>query len=651
MKNNNSAVGAINQPAIPDYISILKQYWGYDSFRGIQREIIESIGAGRDTLGLMPTGGGKSLTFQVPAMAKEGVCIVLTPLIALMKDQVAHLREVGIPAAAIHTGMRRDDIISVLEKCVFGKLKLLYVSPERLASDIFIAKLRHIDVSFICVDEAHCISQWGYDFRPAYLQIAKLRKQKPDAPVLALTATATPAVVDDIQDKLAFREKNVFRMSFRRDNLAYVVRRTDDKEGEMLHILQSVEGSAIVYVRSRRRTKEIADLLSDNGITATFYHAGLDNFIKDVRQKEWQQDAKRVMVATNAFGMGIDKPDVRLVVHVDCPDSIEAYFQEAGRAGRDGGKAYAVLLWNRNDITKMRRRVADNFPEKEYIRKVYDCLAYFFEVGVGGGYGAVFEFDIERFCYAYKFFPVPVQSALRLLQMAGYIGYNEEADAQARVMFLLDRDELYRLKKLSPTEDRVIEALLRGYGGLFSDYQYINENYVADRAGAGISAQDVYQCLKHLDEEEIVRFIPCKNIPRIRYAQRREESEHIVIGQDIYDERKRNYIERISAMESYLADSARCRSVALLSYFGEGGAEACGVCDVCLDHRDATVNEGTIAEASRAIRQLLADGESHPIGCLRSLPMPATVVDAALDRMVGEGDIRHDCVRVRLARH
>ena len=384
------------------YQEILRTYWGYPDFRGIQREIIESIAAGKDTLGLMPTGGGKSITFQVPALAQEGVCIVITPLIALMKDQVLHLRERGILADAIYADKSRSEIIQTLENCIFGGVKILYVSPERLSSEIFQVKLRHMTVSFITVDEAHCISQWGYDFRPSYLRIADIRQMKPGTPVLALTATATPAVVDDIQDKLQFAEKNVFKMSFERKNLAYIVRTVADKQNEMIHILQCVEGSAIVYARSRKRTKEMAEVLSKSGIPATFYHAGLDPVVKDERQKMWQDDEVRVMVATNAFGMGIDKPDVRMVIHIDCPDSLEAYFQEAGRAGRDGNKAYAVLLYDAADERKLRKRIDDTFPDKEQIKDIYEHLAYFFQIGVESGRGKTFEFDIEKFSYIYS---------------------------------------------------------------------------------------------------------------------------------------------------------------------------------------------------------------------------------------------------------
>ena len=461
------------------YRDFLRQYWGYDDFRGIQREIIESIGNGHDTLGLMPTGGGKSITFQVPALCSEGTCIVITPLIALMKDQVQNLRHHGIRAAAIFSGLSREEIIITLENCIFGDIKILYVSPERLSSELFRTKLRHMKVSFITVDEAHCISQWGYDFRPSYLQIADIRKELPGVPVLALTATATPQVVEDIQEKLSgdsgLSGFSIFKMSFERKNLAYVVRRATDKRQELIHILNSVKGCAIVYARSRRRTKEVSDMLNEAGISATFYHAGLDSTVKDERQKDWQSDKVRVMVATNAFGMGIDKPDVRLVLHIDCPDSLEAYFQEAGRAGRDGRKAYAVLLYNDADHRKLDKRISDTFPEKDYIKKVYEHLAYFYEIGIGSGYHATFEFNIDKFCHAFRHFPIQVDSALKILNRAGYIEYTEEQDNQARVMFTVSRNDLYRLENNSPNEEKVITALLRNYGGLFVDYNFIDE--------------------------------------------------------------------------------------------------------------------------------------------------------------------------------
>ena len=570
---------------VNDVQSILKKYWGYDDFRGIQREIIESIGAGKDTLGLMPTGGGKSITFQVPALAQDGVCIVITPLIALMKDQVSNLRRRGIQASAIYSGMSHDSILMTLENAVFGGVKILYVSPERIATSLFIEKLRHMKVSFVCVDEAHCISQWGYDFRPSYLSIADIRKELPNTPVLALTATATPEVIDDIQERLQFREKCVYKMSFARKNLAYVVRHTSNKLGQLIHILSSVNGAAIVYVRSRKRTKDYAEALNAAGISATFYHAGLENQEKDQRQKNWQEDKVRVMVATNAFGMGIDKPDVRVVVHIDCPDCLEAYFQEAGRAGRDGRKSYAVLLYDNSDRAKLQRRIADTFPDKEFIRQVYDQLAYFYQIGIGSGYNACFEFPIERFCRIYKHFPIPTVSALNILTRAGYIDFKEEDDMQARVMFCVERDDLYKLRGNEPQEDAVIVALLRNYTGLFQGYQYIDEGVIAQQCN--LSQPQVYMILRTLTQKHILDFIPQKHIPFIRYTQRREESERLVISKAIYDDLKVRFAERIEKMLEYANCENICRSRMLLRYFGETDTEDCGQCDVCLNKKRA----------------------------------------------------------------
>lgn len=623
------------------YQEILKQYWGYDDFRGIQREIIESIGSGHDTLGLMPTGGGKSITFQVPALCQDGTCIVITPLIALMKDQVDHLRRRGIRAAAIYSGLTREEIVITLENCIFGDIRILYVSPERLASDLFQTKLRHMRVSFITVDEAHCISQWGYDFRPSYLQIAQIRKLVPNAPVLALTATATPAVVQDIQQKLSQKDTNfnVFRMSFERKNLAYVVRHAPDKREQLIHILESVKGSAIVYARSRRRTKEYAELLTEAGISATFYHAGLDSAVKDERQRGWQQDKVRVMVATNAFGMGIDKPDVRLVIHIDCPDSIEAYFQEAGRAGRDGRKAYAVLLYNDADQRKLEKRIADTFPEKDYIRKVYEHLAYFYQVGVGSGYNHIFEFNIDQFCHTFRHFPIQADAALKILDRAGYIEYTEEQDNQARVMFTIGRDDLYRLENTSPNEEKVITAMLRNYGGLFTDYNFIDESFIAQQTQ--LEPQQVYLTLKSLSQRHILHFIPQKKTPYIRYTQRREDMEHVQIPPSVYEERKAQFEERIHAMINYAKDEAVCRSRQLLRYFGEESDHDCRQCDVCLSHRsEGLVSEPRMNEAMERILALLDDGQPHPLIELRDLQLPVDELDAALTYLLKEEYIR-----------
>lgn len=560
--------------------SILQKYWGYPDFRGIQRNIIESIASGRDTLGLMPTGGGKSITFQVPALAQEGVCIVITPLIALMKDQVQHLREHGILADAIYADKSRSEILQTLDNAIFGGVKILYVSPERLASEMFQTKLRHIHVSFITVDEAHCISQWGYDFRPSYLQIASIREMKPGIPILALTATATPEVVDDIQERLHFKEKNVFKMSFERKNLAYVVREAEDKQGEMIHILQSVGGSAIVYARSRKRTKEMAQLLSQQGITATFYHAGLDPDVKDQRQKAWQKDEVRVMCATNAFGMGIDKPDVRVVIHIDCPDSLEAYFQEAGRAGRDGQKSYAVLLYNKHDELKLCKRVDDTFPPKELIQDIYEHLAYFYQIGVGSGQGKTFEFDIEKFCVTYKYFPTKVDAALRILERSGYLHYEDNPDGKARVMFLLGRNDLYQLDQLAPNQDTVVTALLRSYGSLFVDLTYIDETMIARQAE--LTIQQVYFALKSLAARHIIQFIPRRKIPFISYTRDRVDGDKVVIPKEVWESRREQYEKRIKSMIRYAKNDEVCRSRQLLAYFGEENDRDCKQCDVCL---------------------------------------------------------------------
>ncbi len=632
------------------YLSILKQYWGYDNFRGIQREIIESICAGHDTLGLMPTGGGKSITFQVPALAQEGVCIVITPLIALMKDQVMHLRRRGIRAAAIYSGLSHDDIIQTLENAIFGGVKLLYVSPERLGSETFMKKVSHMNVSFICVDEAHCISQWGYDFRPSYLTIANIRKLLPHAPVLALTATATPLVVQDIQDKLKAptdltqageaKPFRVFCMSFERQNLAYVVRRVNDKEQQMLHILNNVAGSAIVYTRSRRRTKEIAAMLTEAGLSATFFHAGLDNVTKDHRQKDWQADKVRIMVATNAFGMGIDKPDVRVVIHADCPDSIEAYFQEAGRAGRDGKTAYAVLLYNDNDRTKLLKRIGDTFPEKDEIREVYDHLAYFYQVGVGSGYNAVFEFPIDKFCHAFHHFPTRVLSALKILERAGYIDFKEEDDNRARLRFTLERDDLYRLRNNSEQEDALIVTLLRNYSGLFNDYCYIDEAYLADQTG--MSRPTIYMTLKELSRKHIIDFIPQKDTPLIRYTQRREDGCHLVFPPAVYDELKQRFTERIHKMIEYASCDNQCRSRMLLRYFGEESHHDCGHCDVCLDRKGTLTDKATVATAQQQILALLADGQPHHVSALHSIGLPYPPIETALEQLINEEIVIND---------
>lgn len=618
------------------YKDILKKYWGYDDFRGIQQDIIESIGEGRDTLGLMPTGGGKSITFQVPALAKDGVCIVITPLIALMKDQVDHLKQKGIQAAAIYSGMSRNEIVSTLENCIFGGVKLLYISPERICSDIFQTKLKRINVSFITVDEAHCISQWGYDFRPSYLAIADIRRQLPNIPILALTATATSEVIDDIQDQLLFAKRNVFRMSFERKNLAYIVRRTDDKYSEMIHILKAIPKAAIVYCRSRKRTKEVAELLVKSGISATWYHAGLENTVKDQRQKEWQADKTRVIVATNAFGMGIDKPDVRVVIHIDCPSSIEAYFQEAGRAGRDGKKSYAVLLYNGHDRAKLTNRIEETFPPKEYIRQVYDHLSYFFQVGIGSGKGYTFEFPIDKFSFNFKHFPTRVNSALQIIHRAGYIKYEPNPNNIARVHFLLNRDDLYRLDSLSKNENSVVTALLRSYGGLFSDYGFIDESWIAQQAGLDVNK--TYMALIDLSKKRIISFIPRHKVPLVTYLYDRIDGDDIELSKQVYDIRKEEFTKRIKAVISYAEEDSICRSRQLLRYFSETKTSDCNQCDVCLSnvHKQDKIKSSNIRNK---IMVLLSDRKQHLITEIKAIFNDEVATLNIIEEMLAEEKI------------
>lgn len=592
---------------------ILYDYWGYSSFRPLQEQIIQSVWDGKDTLGLMPTGGGKSITFQVPVMGMKGICLVVTPLISLMKDQVDGLRERGIKAAAVYSGMSRDEIITTLENCIFGDYKFLYVSPERLSSDIFITKLLAMDVCLLVVDESHCISQWGYDFRPSYLKISEIRRQLKDVPVLALTATATREVVDDIQEKLLFKEKNVFRKSFARDNLSYVVRYADNKLTELIHILQTVQGAAIVYVRSRKQTKEIAQSLQRAGIPADFFHAGLSHEVKVLKQNAWKMDECRVIVSTNAFGMGIDKPDVRTVVHMDLPNSPEEYFQEAGRAGRDGERSYSIILYTRADSTKLKKRVADAFPDRDFILRVYEALGNYYQVAVGAGYNDVYDFSLYEFCQPFKLPFLQTHHALKILELAGYIEYTEEIDVRSRIRFLIYRDEMYSLH-LDKDTDELLHTILRNYTGVFSDDVYIDESLLAVRTGK--SRNEVVEMLISLSRMRYIRYIPQKKTPFIVFTTSREETRFVTISRAVYEERKKRFEKRINAMISYVEEEAVCRSRMLLTYFGEKNPKDCGHCDVCLKKNQSGLSNYEFHRLEGQIKESLQQEQPRRINNL-----------------------------------
>ncbi len=586
-----------------DFHAVLKQYWGYDNFRSLQEDIISSIYEGRDTLGLMPTGGGKSLTFQVPAMLMDGICIVVTPLIALMKDQVDNLKSRHIKATAVYSGMSRQEIIVALENCVFGDYKFLYVSPERLNSELFLTKLQYMKVSMLVVDESHCISQWGYDFRPSYLRIAELRSHLPAVPVLALTATATPEVVDDIQDKLLFSRKNVFSKSFKRHNIAYMIRKSEDKIPEIINIIRRIPGSGLVYVRSRKYTKEIADELINQKISADFYHAGLNPDEKIEKQNRWKSGECRIMVCTNAFGMGIDKPDVRIVVHYELPNSLEEYFQEAGRAGRDGQKAFAIALYSEKDGEKLKKRIEDEFPPREVIKDIYEKLAFYFQIGVNSGFQTTHNFNLEHFCTVFKFSYSQAHHALKLLDLSGYIEYREETERQSRIMFTIERDELYKYSAFNEIVENLIRVLLRTYTGVFSEYVYINENLLASRTA--LSHHQVYEILKMLSSQQIIHYVPAQASPTITYSQNREDLQYISIPQAVYEDRKNRLESRNESVINYASTDRICRSKLLLEYFGEKNSEDCRHCDVCFALGKNELNGTDFDEISNQIFDLI----------------------------------------------
>lgn len=582
---------------------ILLRYWGYDSFRPHQREIIESVLEGHDTLGLLPTGGGKSITFQVPAMALPGLTIVVTPLISLMKDQVDNLRHAGIKAVYLHSGLSSREARLAIDRCRLGKVKLLYVSPEKLRGESFIAELKLMKVSLIVVDEAHCISQWGYDFRPSYLKIALLREIFENVPVLALTATATPEVADDIKRILEFRPGNVtVAGSFARGNLSYVVRYGDSKADMLLRVLTRTHGSAIVYVRSRRRTKELAEIISDSGISADYYHAGLMPQEKEERQNSWKSGETRVIVATNAFGMGIDKPDVRTVVHYDLPPSLEEYYQEAGRAGRDGKAAYAVVLANGRDKGVMSRRLSESFPDKEVIRRVYELAGNFLEVAVGTGYGRLFEFNFGKFCEVYHLQPNIARNSLLILSRAGYIDYVDEIATRSRVMIVAEKDDLYGLR-LDEESDLVLQTLLRSYPGLFADYVNIFESEIALRSA--LNEQQVYEALLRLAKAKVLHYVPKRQTPYLLYCTSREEPRHIKLPVAVYETQRERMRVRIEAMMRFVFGQGNCRVKGMLEYFGEKEAQDCGQCDQCREtrKRPRTDRATLLRETERLLKQ------------------------------------------------
>ncbi len=588
---------------------ILIRYWGYPDFRPLQLDIIKSVASGNDTLGLMPTGGGKSITFQVFSLSKEGVCIVITPLIALMKDQVESLNRRGIKALAIHSGMSGREIKITLDNAVWGKYKFLYISPERLNSDRFRERLEQMNVNLITVDEAHCISQWGYDFRPSYMNIIRLREILPNVNILALTATATPKVATDIQKKLGFQKKNVLKMSFQRNNLSYLVRNVENKIGYLIDTIKKVKGSGIIYVRSRRATREIADELKKSAISADFYNAGLSNLVRSTKQDNWLAGKTRVIVATNAFGMGIDKPDVRFVIHIQPPDSLEAYYQEAGRGGRDGKKSAAVLLYNNTDTTKLKKHVSVAFPEMANIKRIYDALCNYLEIAVGFGKGQIFEFHLQGFAQAFKFQQAMVYNSLKILQREGYLEFTEEVDSPSRIYFVVSRDELYRFQVANADFDSFIKLVLRSYTGLFNGYVAIDEELLAKRAG--LNQEQIYNYLTHLRKSKIVDYVPRNRTPYIYFVKERITVERVKISKESYDLRKNELKKRIEAVIEYGTSTVKCRSRMLLEYFGETDAAACGTCDVCKSLQTLELTAFDFEAITKEIEKILIEPATY----------------------------------------
>lgn len=584
--------------------SVLFQYWGYSSFRPLQEEIVNAVLEGKDTLALMPTGGGKSITFQVPAIIKDGICLVITPLIALMKDQVETLRAKNIKALAIHSGMHREEIDVALNNALYGDYKFLYLSPERLGTELFRMRVEKMKISLIAVDEAHCISQWGYDFRPSYHQIAEIRKLFPEIPVLALTATATPEVVKDIQDKLHFREYHVLSKSFERKNIAYLVREAEDKEAYILRIVNSLKGSGIIYVRNRKKTREIAQFLLKNGVSADYYHAGLDDEVRHKKQDAWKQGNCRVVVSTNAFGMGIDKADVRFVIHETAPLSLEAYFQEAGRGGRDEKTAFAIFITNGPDRAQLQKEITLHFPEIPYIKQVYQALANFLKVPLGGGKYITYDFNLAEFCSTYRFHVIMAYNAMKILEKEGYIEFSEEVNTPSRVHFLVGRDDLYKFQVANATFDTFVKILLRSYSGMFSDFSVIDEQTIAGRAK--IPVEIVIQYLSKLSSLKIIKYIPRKKTPTVTYLEERLDDKNLYISPENYRFRKEMFVRRINAVIQYVSDNSTCRSRLLLRYFGQPDSPECGICDVCTGMHSSGIRNSEFKYIENKIMQELS---------------------------------------------
>ena len=588
-----------------EFQQILTKYWGYAAFRPLQEEIIESVASGKDTLGLMPTGGGKSVTYQVYSLSKPGICLVITPLIALMKDQVENLNERGIKALAIYSGMTMPEIKIALDNAAWGSYKFLYLSPERISTERFKERINQLDVNLIAVDEAHCISQWGYDFRPSYLKIAELRDLLPDVPVLAVTATATTQVIEDIQKQLKFEAKNVLRTSYYRSNLIYLVRSEEDKINYLLKAVQKAKGTGIVYVRSRKQTREVSELFRKNKISADYYHAGLSSHTRSERQANWKSGRCRVIVSTNAFGMGIDKADVRFVIHLETPDSIEAYFQEAGRAGRDGKIAYSVLLFNNSDKIKLQKNVAKSFPEPDVIKRIYEAICNFYQLAVGFGKDQIFEFSMGMFASRFSFQITEVYNSLKILQREGYLELTDDLDNPSKVYFKVDRDDLYKFQVANADFDGFIKLLLRSYTGLFTNYVQIDEKLLAKRAN--VNPDLVYQYLVRLRTQKVIDYIPQKKTPFIIFSKERIDMERLKISKENYQDRKRDYLNRIEAMIHYASSAHKCRSQLLLQYFGETESVRCGKCDVCMARNELNVSTYEFDTISEKIKKVLTE--------------------------------------------